>query len=291
MLWTMASDIAYIVVAHKNAPQVGRLVRRLATDRARFLIHADRRSGPSFAGALQTEVGDVAEVAFLDPNPCFWGGFGMVEAILKGLTMLVEDDAGFGHALVLSGQDYPLLPASAIERFLGSSPDASYLTYTALPSPYWPGGGLDRVQRYHVVSYRALHLRMPWRRRVPGGLAPYGGGSWITLSRRAARHVVDFARANPRTIRFFRHALHPDELFFQTVLMNSPLAGSVVDDHLRFVEWGDDPGSPAVLRASDLDRMLASGKLFARKFDPSVDDRILDLLDEHIENVDVRAAG
>jgi hypothetical protein len=287
----MAPDVAYIVVTHKNPEQAGRLVRRLATDRARFLIHADKRSGAAFATDLRRAVEGTDKVTFLDRNPCFWGGFGMVEAILRGLTTLVDGDVPFGHAVVLSGQDYPLMPAAAIEGFLAASPDASYMTYTALPSPFWPGGGLDRVERFHVVSRRAVHVRLPWRRRVPGGLAPFGRGAWITLSRPAIRHVVDFVRANRRTVRFFRHVLHPDELFFQTVLMNSPLADRVVDDHLRYVEWGDDPGSPAVLRERDRDRLVGSGKLFARKFDPSVDDRILDLLDEHIESVDVRAAG
>jgi hypothetical protein len=92
-------------------------------------------------------------------------------------------------------------------------------------------------------------------------------------------------------IRFFRHALHPDELFFQTVLLNSPLADTVVDDHLRFIDWRDDPGSPAVLQTPDRDAMIASGKLFARKFDTSVDEGILDLLDEHIETTSGDATG
>jgi hypothetical protein len=287
----MAPEIAYIVIAHRNAAQAGRLVRRLATDQARFLIHADKRAGTTYAHELRAAVDGVADVTFLERNACFWGGFGMVEAILKGLTVLVDEDAPCHHAIVLSGQDYPLVPAFEIERFLAASPDASYMTHTRLPSPFWPRGGLDRVEHFHVVSYRALHLRLPWRRRVPGGLVPFGGGAWMTLARPAVAHVVDYVRSHSRVVRFFRHALHPDELFFQTILLNSPLAESVVDDHLRHIEWRDDPGSPAIFRAPDRDALIASGKLFARKFDASVDETILDLLDEHIEARSLHATG
>jgi hypothetical protein len=61
--------------------------------------------------------------------------------------------------------------------------------------------------------------------------------------------------------------------------MNSALRDTVVDDNLRYVDWFKEPG-PAVLTVDDLDSMLASGKLFARKFDTTVDAAVLDRLDE-----------
>ena len=40
---------------------------------------------------------------------------------------------------------------------------------------------------------------------------------------------------------------------------------------------------PATLTVADLEAMLDSPDLFARKFDASVDGRVLDLLDAHID--------
>ena len=88
--------------------------------------------------------------------------------------------------------------------------------------------------------------------------------------------------ANPQVVRFFRHVFVPDEIFFQTILMNSPLHDEIENDNLRYVEWSREP-APAVLGVDDLDAMLSSGKLFARKFDPTVDDAVLAELDRRLD--------
>jgi hypothetical protein len=94
--------------------------------------------------------------------------------------------------------------------------------------------------------------------------------------------VHAFVHANPDYVRFFGHVLIPDELFFQTIIMNSELRGSIENDNLRFLDWSRDP-RPAVLVQKDLPALLSSHKLFARKFDERIDSSILDLLDAHID--------
>jgi hypothetical protein len=75
----------------------------------------------------------------------------------------------------------------------------------------------------------------------------------------------------------------PDEIFFQTILMNSPHAENIINDDLRYLDWKDrNSGSPAVLSKTDLSNLLVSQKLFARKFDVKVEPKILDLIDQLI---------
>jgi hypothetical protein len=84
-------------------------------------------------------------------------------------------------------------------------------------------------------------------------------------------------------VRFFKYVDVPDELFFQTVIMNSPLCGSVVNDNLRYIDWKDpNAASPAILTTSDLESLTRSSKLFARKFDTTVDGDVLDLIDQKL---------
>jgi hypothetical protein len=94
--------------------------------------------------------------------------------------------------------------------------------------------------------------------------------------------VHRFVTEKPELVRFFRHVYIPDELMFQTILMNSALRDAIVDDNLRYVEWGREP-APAILTRADLPEMLQSGALFARKFDETVDRVVLDELDAHID--------
>jgi hypothetical protein len=79
-------------------------------------------------------------------------------------------------------------------------------------------------------------------------------------------------------VRFFEHAYVPDEMFFQTLLLNSPLASTIVNDDLRLIKW---PG-PAILTAADWNDILRSPDLFARKFDENVDASILDSIDRDL---------
>lgn len=285
----MRASVAYLVLAHRNPRQVARLIRRLATDRASFLVHIDRRAGAGVEKDVRSLVEGTPGVDFLERHRCYWSGFGMVRATLSALERLVEPRVQFDHALLVSGQDYPLRAPEAIERFLGQNEGRSFMTATSLPNE-WPGGGLPRIERWHLVSRVVLDLRLPWKRRIPTGLAPYGGGAWMCLSREAVEYVVGFTYRQPEVVRFFEHALHPDELLFQTILMNSPLAETVVLDHFRYIDWSVDPG-PATLTARDFPTLIESGKLFARKFDVDVDATVLDLLDEHIERATVASAG
>jgi hypothetical protein len=56
-----------------------------------------------------------------------------------------------------------------------------------------------------------------------------------------------------------------------------------VNDNLRYIAWQDlDAGSPAILRKADFARLVSSPKLFARKFDATVDAEVLDLIDSEI---------
>jgi hypothetical protein len=90
--------------------------------------------------------------------------------------------------------------------------------------------------------------------------------------------VARFVQSRPDVVDFFRHVDIPDEMIFQTVLVNSELAGSVVNDNLRYIDWTRVLG-PALLEARDLPALGASPKLFARKFDVSHDADVLDLID------------
>ena len=99
------------------------------------------------------------------------------------------------------------------------------------------------------------------------------------LPRSALMSIVEFLDANPGYVRFFRHVHIPDELFFQTILLNGPLADRCVDYVLHYTEWGRSP-APAILTVDDYPHLVAAPNLFARKFDSAVDAAVLDLIDD-----------
>jgi hypothetical protein len=274
--------LAYIISAYRRPALVLRLVRRLDHEGTTFMIHVDSRSEPGVFQTIRDALAASPNVHLLERHPCRWGDFGHVRASLKGIARLLDSDIPFDRAVLLTGQDYPIKTNEYIHAFFARNRGTSFMVHFPLPTSEWTGGGMERLERWHV-RFRGRHRVIPLRRKVPGGLRPFGGSSYWCLTREAVEHVHGFVLANRRFVRFFEHVDVPDELFFQTILMNSPLASTIVNDDLRFIEWKDpDAGSPSVLRTDDLPALARSDRLYARKFDEDVDVEILDRIDAEL---------
>lgn len=279
-----AMRIAYIVSAYKNPDQAVRLIRRLDADNVHFFIHVDKKTNEAAYARIVRPLAGVPHVHFLARHRCDWGGFGHVQATIKGLAEIVRGGLKPDYVFLLTGQDYPIVTNAAIKEFLAQSSGSSFLSHFPLPSDEWEGGGLPRIDRWHIRVRGRHHVlsgrRLSIVRQMPLGLRPFGGSSYWGLSWRCVEYANRFIRENPSYVRFFRYVDVPDEIFFQTILLNSPLRETVVDDDLRYVRWRDwNDARPAILGKEDFDAVTSSGKLFARKFDMNHDAEILDMID------------
>ncbi len=120
----------------------------------------------------------------------------------------------------------------------------------------------------------------------------YGGSNWWILPDVMMDYCLQ-ASQNKKFNKVLFHVVSPDETYFQTILMNSPFADQIEKDKhgkhqntMTFADFHDEVtgepyGHPRILREKDF-QMLSSfdNFLFARKFDASVDSKILDMLCE-----------
>jgi hypothetical protein len=276
--------IAYLIRAHYAPAQLGRLVDRLDSENAAFFIHISARTSGGTHSKMQQAVGERANVQWVERVATYYAGFSLVQSTIVGLQAIAAAEPT-SHTVILSGQDYTARPTPEIEQFFQQQPGKSFVEHFALPVvDKWPGehGGLDRIRyRYFErINYKTRTLRLPiLRRRFPPGLQPYGGGAWCALSHDAVRYITSFVDQKPDVVRFFRHVKIPDEIFMHTVLLNSPLRDTVVGNDVHYIDWSHGGAHPKTLGTEDYDRILESGKLFARKFDVRYDSTILDLLD------------
>jgi hypothetical protein len=128
-------------------------------------------------------------------------------------------------------------------------------------------------------------------RKYLGALDPYGGSQWWALTREACRYIIAFVQSNEGLSRFFRNTCCPDEMFFHTILGNSPFRSRVRRNftylHMPAGQRPSFLNSAHVQRIELLDRPWiddewGSGEaLFARKFS---DDnlKLLDRIDAMI---------
>ena len=294
--------IAYIVSAYRLPSQVVRLICRLQHPDTSFFVHVDKKCAPQVHSQIKDGVEHMDNVHLLARHECHWGEFGHVRASLKGLAAIVERGSQAQHAFILTGQDYPLQPRKSVEQFLSARNECSFIETAPLPHSDWLDGGMDRIRFWHCrILGRRYRLPMPtdgarfafikrhlnrwfaYPRPFLSGMRPYGGSGYLCLSREAIEFVLAYAASHPNFVRFFRHVSIPDELFFQTLLLNSHLKDTICNENLWYIDWPSEGRSPAILTMSEADTLLASSKLFARKFDETVDTAILDCLDAHLD--------
>jgi hypothetical protein len=274
--------IAYIVSAYQRPEQLARLVAHLGRSSSAIAVHVDAKTKQRDFDAMVAGVRDIPGVKFVSRHRCYWGGFGHVHASLKGIAHLVESDAQFDYAVLLTGQDYPLVGPDDLRQFFIAADGRSYLSHWPLPfEPWGARGGIDRLERRHLLGPGRIHIRLPGRRVLPEGLKAFGGSPYWALARPVVDWLHAYVRQRRDVVRFFQRVYIPDELFFQSVVLSSEHAGSIVNQNLRYIDWQATPG-PKILTSSDLSAMLESGALFARKFDANVDSDVLDTLDRRL---------
>lgn len=288
-------ELAYIISAYRYPEQVARLIHRLSADSTSFFVHVDRKTEDRVFDDIVNRLRGHPAVYFLKRHTCAWGGFGHVRASLKGIAQILRTGIRFDYAILLTGQDYPIKPNREIMAFFEQHRGELFLEFFPLPNDRWENrgivGGMERIEVWHW-RLGTRHWRFPpgqnplIRRRFPSGFRPFGGSSYWCLSRDCIQYIHDFTTRNRAFTNFFKRVDVPDEIFFQTIILNSPFRPMVVNDDLRYIEWNDPTsGSPAILRVSDFANLVATPDLFARKFDARVDAKVLDLIDQQILGV------
>lgn len=295
--------LAIVVLAHDAPDQLAHLLSTLRHPCARTYLHVDRRSPMApFARALAGA--GIEDVTLLRRHATAWASIELVDAALEGLARGVEDDCGY--FLLISGSDFPLRPVEEIVEFAEGAGSRSYVEHFPLPDPRWRFGGRERTDFYtysvrgrretciprgedtSFLSWKGRLLNEALRvrgafggpRRFPSYARPYGGSQWWNLSRPAADAVLGFLDAHPDYRRYHEHTLAPDELFFQSILAGTSLAGELetVDDSLRFMRWPEGESHPRMLTAEDAPALRESEALFCRKVDLAVDPALAEWL-------------
>lgn len=302
--------LAIIVLAHCHPGQVGRLLRMVTHPQTSVYLHVDKHVPlPPFIRAAAD-----LEVRLLPRHRSRWGTIGCVDAALEGLRAARGDSCDY--FILISGQDFPLKPIGEIVRFFEAAGDRSYLLHTPINDVPHKYRGRDRTEFYTYTVLGRREICIPrgedtsyfnWKgrtlntalrlwssprgvRRFPPYLEAFYGHTWWNMSRPAADYVLRFVQAHPDYRRYHRYTRVPDEIFFTSILAGSGYRGEMANDSLRYFRWGSGL-HPVTLTVDDLPTMLASGKLFARKFDATVDHEVLDRITNHLTAAGSRASG
>lgn len=280
--------LANIIIAHKNPLQLERLIRKMRHPNFDFYIHLDKKIDIKSFEYLKKIEG----VYFIENRiVCNWGGYSTLEAMLGSLKEVFENKIDYGFYNLISAQDYPIKTNEEIYQFFASNTQKSFIFYETEDAGNWWKGAVYRYKRYHLTEFnfkgksfveRMINIVLP-ERKFPMFSELYGGSksSWWSLNQECASYLTNFFTKKLNIGKFLRLCWGTDEFVIPTILMNSPLKDRIVNNNLRYIDFSKGGGNPKILELEDLDKLIHSPMLFARKFDTEVDLKVLDKIDEY----------
>jgi hypothetical protein len=263
----------FLIQAHKDLGQLNALVEQLRDDDFRVYVNLDRKCAldPAAVHPFARLVRDRVDV--------HWGTFSQVQAVLNSLAQIVAEVPSFDKVVFLSAQDFPLLSNARLKEALARHANDELLDTVAIgdgPGEWAAGFRYQyfyrddgpRLLRWACrIANRAMRATGVTR-SLPGGMRAYGGSSWWALSQACVQDILARVAREPGLVRFFRRCACPDEMFFQTLVMNSPFAPRVLGQNFRYVQWPEHGArNPKILDEGDFERIAASRAHFCRKID------------------------
>ncbi|PJE47279.1 MAG: glycosyl transferase [Sediminibacterium sp.] len=279
--------IAHLIITYTNPAQTARMIKRMQHPDFDFYIHVDAK----FPIESHAEVAKIPNVYLIKNRvDVQWAAFSTIQAELNGLQEILYTGRSYDFISLMSGQDYPTKSVQYMQEFFEGIKGKLLLKYRAF-SGEWEEG-MTRVNRYHLTDFKfkGQYFLERWINKLvkrtdqPKGMKFYGSSMFWVISPEAAEYVLLTVDRDPKMKRFFKFTWAPDEFLFQTILLNSPFAGQVINENCHYYKHPPKTPSPKTFDLSDFNDIIASDRLYARKFDMSKSPELFDKIDEYLSN-------
>lgn len=303
--------IHYLMLVHKDFNQAQLLINKLKTINSRIYVHVDWKVKyfPEFKDAelINNRV------------KTNWWWFSQIKTELNWVREVYGNMKEWDHIVIISWQCRPIKGMDYIEKYINGLWDESCLNYVKIDDLT-----ITKVDRYYFndIDFHMSHLNkwlynlienmwhslwgskipvtnmilhkivsfiLPKRKYLLNNYKLYKWGNWITMSYKHTKRAIEFLDSEKwkKFLNAFKYTNCADEIFFQTLLYNSPMKSEVRNETLWYTKRPENSSSPYTITEEFYDELIKSDKLFARKFDINVDWKIvekLEKLEKHLLN-------
>ena len=280
---------AFLILYHKDSSQLIRLLQTLDDERNDIYIHADKKTLDYPQDKLKNAVKN-ANVYFTKRIRVTWSGYSIVKATLI-LLREATNNGEYAYYHLLSGQDLPIKSQDYIHDFcqnnanrefvrtdhsIAANPKRQYnlMYYLFFQELVRRNGSFSNLfARAEKVSL-SIQKRLKVNRIRGKESLLYSSSQWFSITHDFAKYILQQKKWIARQ---FRWTNFSDEVFVQSILMNSHYRSSVHPD-MRLIDWKrrETRSHPHIYRKEDYEMLRDSDCLFARKFDETVDAEIID---------------
>lgn len=308
-------DIVYILLVFDNPSQIKKLILSLNSKSVYFYIHVDKKVNQNI---FENCLSGFTNVKFVDTKNRYeisWGDNKMVKSILN-LLKLVNTNHKTGYCVLLSNNDYPIKSNDNIRKYFINRYGNSFIAINPLDSKsnifnqrlksykfelskirkdlviipsIWEKSfyclkTIKSIKKVLSSKSRFNLKKLLFKRIHPIGIEPYWGSPWWALPTEIISEVLIFCEKNPKYVKFHEDTFISDEIFFQTILFHLKQIGKIntnLDLRCTFMNFKDNESSPEILLKEDFNEIinLPERFLFARKFDSTIDNQIINMID------------
>lgn len=288
--------IVYGILCHKSEEQMIELIESLKDKENFIVIHIDKKSEESLYRNLEKKYQEYSNIHFLKKQrKIYWGHESIIYATLDMIKYIVnEKNIEFNYMTLLTGQDFPVKSATYINNYL-SKVEYEYINlWGKLPINVWEKNE-ERVytyvfSKYFFRTYKKFEMKnfeikfllnklinkiiysflsfkvkktniIKWYKN--NKIELYGGSQMWTLSKLCLKYILEFCEKNPEYLKSFKYSFGSDEIFFQTIIMNSPFRLKV-KNQLHYIEYGNIEN---LVKKEVISKLENKDILYARKFD------------------------
>lgn len=267
---------AFLIMAHESDVVLTALFQQIDHPRNDIYLHLDIKAGA---------VGELpplkwSRLTLVPRKDIRWGGFSQVTCELALLAAAAPYNYQYYH--LLSGADLLLKAQTDFHAFFDQWRGKEFIHFQ---HPLLSQENADRVRYYYFSGKH--DKRLPIRFIKHGGkqlqrifrvdrlkavdFTMQKGSNWFSITHEFAEYVLgkhDWIRQT------FHHTYAPDEFFLQTIAVNSPFQAKLFESDIadsctanqRFVQWSARQMGPKIFTMQDVELLLNSDCLIARKF-------------------------
>lgn len=286
---------AIMIIAHNNIWTLKKIIELLDSKYFDIFIHIDKKSNLN-PEELKNICKESKLFIYKEIN-VRWADYSQVECELFLLDQATKKHS-YDYYHLLSGADMPLKKAEEIYNFFRIHQGKEFVHFESQKTS---DEKLQRIKYYYtfiklkrkskllrIMEICSIFLQKIFfiNRLRNNNLSIKCGAQWFSITNNFAKYLLDHKTIIEKT---FHHTYAPDEEVIQTMLYNSNFINNLYydkyDDNYkacaRSIDW--KRGNPYTYTINDLDELLASENMFARKFDENKDKEIIEAISKKLE--------
>ena len=310
----------YMIMCHKNLEQVLRLAKHITKNPdSDVVVHVDISVPDDEFQSFCSLANDIPNLYITEKRiKGILDDRSLVDIVFIMIEYVRAKNLQYQYYALLSGQDFLIKPIDKINQWLSESYPKPFIDCTPYDKSNWIFSKFIFSQSSRIVKFqhfisRHFGRRNPMRKILRFfvrfislfkttlykkltklGVSLYGGSEWWILPDVAINYVFEEYQKSNDIVKLLLSARTPDETFFPTMTMRSPIKDLVEINPIDQVSqncktWAyftdvDRPFvyHPYVFTVKQFERLKNSDCWFARKFDSKTDDEVIRMVEENL---------